>query len=406
MIELRGLSRVTRYLVWLGFGLLFLMLATLITNEQLRSLFELRPSMLDTPGRGTLIPVVLFPLTIFLLSVAWSFVLTGARHSHWIIRIGVLSLFMLISVNWLGMIVGASAVPLSIGAACLVGLVLLFVLPASRFTQAEPMFLFTLFCVGTLFATVQLHVVQQDRMSGIPIGQASLESNIQTFSSLIFPFLLLIGIELAEFTIHAAGWVTETVIQRLPGVAVYVSLIVAAGWSGYGALIHIQSHAEQDGAAGTVLAYTGALGVVVAAGLSWWLITKLAGHHAADNFATNDSFGEAIEHGLPLLVLLYVLPAMLSFAVLEFAEVVSILVLPGSPTLQSLGTATYIALNSTSDFLQSSLEPWRLIVALGSVGAALWMARRNHPALALMPRPLAPIFCGWNSPTRAGRCHC
>ncbi len=88
LIDLRGLSRVTRGLIFLGFTLTALMIALVLFSDLWRATSELIPRSNSQPGRGTLIPLPLLPSALFLLSMAWSFALTGALHSHWTLRLG------------------------------------------------------------------------------------------------------------------------------------------------------------------------------------------------------------------------------------------------------------------------------------------------------------------------------
>src|SRR5258707_8400564 len=93
LVNPRGLSRATRCLIWLGFGLLFAMLGVVLNYDHWRTLSPLVAMTTGPAGRGALLPIAVVPLTLFLLAVAWSFALAGALHSHWLIRLSVLALF-------------------------------------------------------------------------------------------------------------------------------------------------------------------------------------------------------------------------------------------------------------------------------------------------------------------------
>src|SRR3712207_1378964 len=55
--------------------------------------------------RGQLLPVGLLPMTLFLLVIAWSFVLTGALHSHWAIRLTFLLVYELNAIGWVNSLI-------------------------------------------------------------------------------------------------------------------------------------------------------------------------------------------------------------------------------------------------------------------------------------------------------------
>src|SRR4051794_34479681 len=100
MLSLRGLSRGTRTLVWLGFGLLALILTVLVTNDSLRQQLPLTALPNAVVGRGSVLPVVLVPTTLFLVTIAWTFALTGALHGHPAVRIGMLLLYVATAIGW------------------------------------------------------------------------------------------------------------------------------------------------------------------------------------------------------------------------------------------------------------------------------------------------------------------
>jgi hypothetical protein len=80
LIDLRGLTRSTRVLIWLGFVLLVAMLGALLFNDLWRAHSPLLATATGVPGRGTLVPVALVPSSLFMLVVAWSLALSGALH--------------------------------------------------------------------------------------------------------------------------------------------------------------------------------------------------------------------------------------------------------------------------------------------------------------------------------------
>ena len=100
-LSLRGLSLGTRSLIWLGFGLLIAALVVVILNDTLRAQFPLAALRSSVVGRGSLVPIPLVPLTLFLVAISWAFTLTGALHAHPLIRIGTVVLYVALTVGWI-----------------------------------------------------------------------------------------------------------------------------------------------------------------------------------------------------------------------------------------------------------------------------------------------------------------
>jgi hypothetical protein len=84
VVHVGDLPRLTRTLAWLGFILVFTGVGMLFFNEPLREAFPLIPMVGGTTGRGELVPFILIPVTVFILSVAWGFMLAGAVW--WLVR--------------------------------------------------------------------------------------------------------------------------------------------------------------------------------------------------------------------------------------------------------------------------------------------------------------------------------
>ena len=119
MINLRDFARPLRVTVWLGFSLLVLCLLLLTQVTTIRAAFPLFTSTTPVPGRGIQIPLPLFPLSALLLSVAWAYILAGAHHSHWAIRVGVALLYIMTCATWLTSALGSAPQHVTIAAALL-----------------------------------------------------------------------------------------------------------------------------------------------------------------------------------------------------------------------------------------------------------------------------------------------
>jgi hypothetical protein len=100
LLDLRAMPRNARLLARAGIVLFAAVMITMLIADFWRSQVPLI-ALSDMRGaRAQLLPTVLLPITLFLLVVAWSFVLTGALHSHWALRLGLLLLYMLTALGW------------------------------------------------------------------------------------------------------------------------------------------------------------------------------------------------------------------------------------------------------------------------------------------------------------------
>src|SRR5690606_2219189 len=70
-------------------------------SATLRAIFPLVTSTTPANGRGLHVPLLLFPLSAFIVSVAWTYLLAGAYHSSWALRASTLLLYSLTCAVWL-----------------------------------------------------------------------------------------------------------------------------------------------------------------------------------------------------------------------------------------------------------------------------------------------------------------
>lgn len=388
MIDLRGLSRVTRGLVLMGFALLFAMIGVLLFNDLWRHRFPLVPMLVATPGRGALLPVALVPATLFLLAMAWSFALTGALHSHLVIRLGVLFLYILAAVQWTGAGAGlGTSAALWLGAALVAAVPLFFLLRWGAQARPAIEFAVLLLLVAATFGIAQLRAVESWRLTAIPLVLASLSSNVLSLSSLILPLLMLIGVDIAGFTHQAAGWASYAAVSRLPDWALRALLLLVLGWRLRDVSLETLKAVEQSSLVEATLAYAGALGIPVIVGLVWWLVTRLRGRAGSQPLDVDQVAETAEKHALPLILAYHAL-AVVTFVVLDFAATLPttghILAQLGlAAGTDSLGVELASQLSKASDLFNRMMAPWHLLLEGLAVVAVVWLARRGRDILAL-----------------------
>lgn len=377
LISTQGLSRLARALVVTGFVLLGVMLAALVLGDFWRQHLPLEPSIISAPGRGTLAPTLLLPVSIFILAVAWSLALTGARASRGWLRGGVLALYLLTAAGWVTKLRPDEAnwVQVAWGSVGLAALLVL--LPRRWLPRAEWSFIPLLFAVATMFSVVQAQLLAVDRLSGLPLGQASLEANILTFTSYALPLLLLIGLDIADFTRHAAAWVSAIIEQRAASGAVYVALLSAAALLLYDLRTPLAAWLAPGQWPQLAPAYLGALGIPVLT-LGWWEIARRRGPPL-----TVDQVAAAAAAVAPPLVVVYLLPALALAVMGDVAQVFGVTAVLETTPWSTTMTAGLDMILAAFDLATREIETWYTGVAVAALGCAGWLLWRGRQAAGL-----------------------
>jgi hypothetical protein len=378
-IDLSGFPWLSRQIVRLGLFLNFALLLVLLNSDRLRAAFALRPALLPVPGRGQLIPVVLYPLSLFLLGLAWSYALYGAVSAHRLVRAAVLSLYVLTAATWLVALILPAPGAAWLGLGLLLATCLLCMLAARRPLPPGLLFAALFLGAGGLLALVQARLIANDRLVGLPTGESALESNLGVLAALVTPLLMVVGFEIAGFAVRAATWATQAAQRLFPTRATLLLLGAGAGWLVLAAAQTLRADFRARGAA-ALPACAGAGSLVLALLFLWWVVDRSSGKSGTRDPA---ALTEAAASGAPRIVLAYVFPVLLSYLPLQLAQIVQTLAIQTGGPLQVVGLGVLAVATLLSDLVQQTLEPWRLLVSAGLLVAALLLLRRGRPALAL-----------------------
>ncbi len=376
MIDLRGLSRVTRGLILLGFALMALMIGLLLFNDVWRASADLVPLTNSLAGRGTLAPVPLLPATLFLLAMAWSFALAGALHSHWAIRLGVVSLFTLVSVTWIGATAGWGS-PWG-GLATLAGVLIFFLLRQRRHPRLGMEFSVLLGLVSLTFLFPQAQGLADWQISGTPLLVSKVSGHVLSLSALAIPLLLLVGLSMANFTYVAAGWAVRIVQERLPHIALFALLAIALALR----LHHvfgsaIETFTRDPGQ--EVWAFVGALGVPACIGVAWWGARRLATRAAEPEPLSSQGVLNAADGAALPLIVGYTLVQLYIFVMLDLAMAF----VANFPNVE-VSAMAQLAASAYADFLNNQYTPvWRMVFFGLAVAAGITQARRGRQSLAV-----------------------
>jgi hypothetical protein len=233
VLDLRGLGSPLRALVWLGFGLLLLVIAAILQGDVWRQAFPLVPLTQGIAGRGRLVPVSVVPVTYFLLSLSWAFVLAGALRSHWAIRLLVIGFWALTMAG--SMISGGSGglVSYAVAGVTLLAVPVACVIFIFRAPRRVLEFLVLLALVSANNAVNQMQGVETWQTSGMPLMVMRVSFEVATLMMVIMPLLLLVGMDVALFTMNAAYWVTGIAQERMASWAPRVALALLLIWRTY-----------------------------------------------------------------------------------------------------------------------------------------------------------------------------
>lgn len=373
VVRVGDLPRLTRSLVWIGFVLLFLGVGMLFFNEPLREAFPLLPMIGGTTGRGELVPFTLIPLTIFILSVAWGFMLAGALHARLLVRLAVLLLYVMVAGVW------TAATTSSILGALVAWAALLFV-PVFFFLRrrktAAPALEFAVFLVSIslTFGISQVYAIAAWRISGIPGVLANVPTMLYTFDLLVIPLLLFIGVDIAEFVHRTASWVSGLTDAWTGRRMLSLALFALVVWRLVSVVIETAGKVERSSLAEQAAAYAGAFVIPLSVGAVWWLVRR----HDGEGVSVERLVDVAKKVAMPLIGAYLGLQAVeIVFTLL--AGLLSLVILGlGFGEMERLGGALELG-----GGLIAQDANWQTLLAVLTIIATVWFARKGRRTLAL-----------------------
>lgn len=381
MIDLRGFSRATRLIILLGLLLIFSLAGLLLFGNVWRTQSTLisLPTVLNMTGRGRLVPLLLAPITYMLLALAWAFALNGLLHSHWLARVGMLTLYVLAGLQRIASLFPEVAYGVTPVAELLLRGGLLLCVPAfyvlrwRRSARPAAEFVTLLALTAAPLAITQWSDFAYWRLSGNPTLFINLEADLLNFRLLAGPLLLLIGIDVANFARKLAGWTTRIVHERLSarsldssGLGAWAMDIILFGlvaWRVGTVIVELRERIVNTSFGSELAAYAGALGLVALCSVWVWWMTR-------GRVIEEEQVAGAAGRNALSLVLAYLAPQMIAFVLLLVASA-----FPYAGFAHSL----IVFSNVVSD--QASMG-WRLLVCVGALVTGVWLRLRfaDRPA--------------------------
>lgn len=380
-INLKGLPMRTLWAVWLGFMTLGLMLILMISNQFLSKLFTsltIHNSVFIAPGRGLLVSSAMIPIIMVGMSLAWSFALTGALRAHWVIRFGVLAIYLMTAARQLiALIINAMTIDLQTAQILVILLEMLiiaiipFLFLLLHFTQPQPAIEFglMLFFVGFTFLIPQLMYAISKHQTGNVIGEMYLQLEMTRLLMLILPMLIKLGFNIADFTRQTGQWVKEAITYALPSWGPGAILGIFLIWQLIAVGGETAERLKRNDISNILIEYGGAMGVILCVGLIWWLLGRINRSELL-YFRNEDQIVDLIVKFTFPIIVVYLAPSLIGFF------------------LNSLGNVIFIPvfvkwlLNIESILIRYTQE-WMLIVSTTALLASLWFARQGRAILSL-----------------------
>jgi len=373
VVHTSDLPRLTRNLTYLGFALVFAGVGMLFVGEPLRRAFPLLPMVGGTTGRGELVPYILIPLTIFVLSVAWGFMLTGALHTRRIVKLAVLLLYLMVAGVWVAST--ASGIP----GALLSGGALLFVpifFFLRRRKKAAPALEFgvLLVAVSLTFGVAQLYAIGAWRASGIPGVLTNVPTMLYTFDLLVIPLLLFLGVDIAEFVHKTADWTSSLTDAFTGRRLLYGALFLLLAWRLGSVVLETLGKIGKSSPAEQAAAYAGALVIPLSVGVLWWLIRRYEG----EPITVERLLDVAKRVALPLIAIYLGLQGVEIVVALGVGLVGLVLLALNLGKVGDMGDS----LEVVAQLIEQDAN-WQTLLAAVAIVAALLFARRGRRVLAL-----------------------
>jgi hypothetical protein len=395
-LRLRGLGRATKVVAWMGIAFLVALIVAIIFSDAIRSLFTLTASRRGSPGRGTLLPQPLLPITLFLLAVAFALMMTGALHLRSSLRLLSLVVYLAVVGEFADIARGLeTGEPWQRTAVLVCALAVPVVFAVRWRSKPEPLLEFAVLfaLIGTTLGLCQQLVLEADReFGGVSVAFSEATLLIGFLGILALPFVFFIGIDIAEFGFRAAGWTVEisrSRIGRWAPAALLGLLALSRAWTVSG---QVRDQLDAHTAGFVALGYAGAVGAVAMVLVAWYVIGDRGSRGTLD---VEDVTGSSRGGGVAL-VFAFFAPVLLANLLVFLTRGLITVGMPGVD-------------NGTSDWaldlqtrIGEHLADYRAVVALLALPLAFWLVRRQRPALALFVGSVSTVLL-WTYITSDGK---
>ena len=306
-IRLTGLPPLVQLLGGIILGLLGCTTVLMIFAGNLRDAFQTIVITTDSHPNGLLLPSTAIGLVLFLLCMAWTFLLVAIQHAAWWIRVPGVCIHLFMMSLW---VISLAQSNLQLFGAVIVvmGVQTIIGLRRPRGNLVRNWVLIAL-CESIILAVPHSVYLHEYHMSGIGLLFTSVGNFIQSQFVFITPMLFLVGISMAQTALNIADWGTHTA-QRMPAKTVVGMVIVCIVWRLF--LIDERTFPDSHTII-NVLLYTGGFIAIVTA-----IYVALP-----QPSPTSSDINDLLERSGPWMIIAYLAPLIVNIVVINIFGLVA-----------------------------------------------------------------------------------
>ncbi len=407
-LSLEGLSFPVKALTIIGFTLLFVAAFLMIFFDPIRQNSELLTLQnSNLVPRGSSIATLTIPLTIFLVTCGFAYILTGAIRIQRLFLIliltvyyGSISLFVLTAFPNLSLNFSIRSVLIVSLSLASILTIPIFMFVRRRWREPRPVYEFAVLfiCCFLIMQASQFNLIVADTFQNREFTSINIDSYLSAFVLFTLPFFLQIGMEIAKFVRKLSFWSAEIIYFRFSDrfQLIYLALAVITVWqlylTGTGTIEYFSNNDLQS----SLLGYTGAAGVILIVWIIWWGMKRISRLQAIP-FEKDDDIDEATDW--------LILPAIGLTVNLGFLPLIALLLIPIillSGILLGWGDGFN---RSVTLFFEriSQVEFFPIVIAaIVTILWGIWLARQRRVISAVYISLFGTLFL-WNNLTNAGR---
>lgn len=304
-LSFSGLSFPLVVTIVFGFITLFAAVALTLALPTLRSQLELLSlQSLTQDLRGSTIPKLVIPLVIFLLSVAWGFLLAGTIRSGRWVRILILFLyyssiftiwlttFFNLFLNWDFIVI----INLLLSFISLIAIPIF--MRRQRKRDPQPALEFCVLFILSLL-NIQLNqaiILGSNALLGDAGASLLVDAYLANFTFIVLPFFLQIGMEIAKFVRKSAFWSSEILYFEFPQrlKTIYIALAAITIIQIVNVIRNTVRYFQQNTLSNALLGYVGAASILLIVWIVWSILTWINGRNKVV-FQHDDQLDDALD---------------------------------------------------------------------------------------------------------------
>lgn len=353
-IRLSGLPPLIRMLGMVIIGLLGLTTVLMVFAGNLRAAFRMIVITTESYPNGLLLPSTAIGLILFLLCMAWSFLLVAIQHSAWWIKVPGVCIHLFLIGTWI-INLAQSEIWLFGAVMGVIIIQTIIILRPSRGHLVRS-WVFIAVCESVILALPHVVYLHQYQESGIGLLFTSVANFIQSQFAFVTPMLFLVGISMAQAALNISEWGTHTA-QHIGARTLFGVLIACVLWRLF--LIEDYAIPDLDILIGLLLYCAGFIAIIYG-------IRILQPQFSP----TSNGITDTLERSAPWMIVAHLAPLIIQIIVINmFGLIAMIAVLLGYDISALLNTFSQIITQRSSEI--------QFVIALILIAYALQIWRQG-----------------------------